>query len=631
MFELPVRPIAYCDLETYKNYFLCKFLFENDGTFLDFVLFPGQKLNVLGVLCVLARHTIVTFNGVNYDCPILALALSGADNQSLKDANDVIITRGMKPWDFYRAYNVELPTYVDHIDIMEVLPGVMIGLKTYGGIAHCETIQDLPIEPSALIDIFDRMRLSKYCGNDLLTTQVLYKIALEKEWISIREHISAEIGIDVRSKSDAQISEAITIAKLGFRPQKRVVESGYQFLYQMPSFVSFQTEQLQEVQRIVARSPFTVLNKDEYTEELDENGKKQKTGIRMHPDIAAIRVRIGSSVYKFGAGGLHSQEHGVFYETNDEYEICDDDVGSFYPKILINQKLYPVQCGPQQLVIYTGTFHERMAAKFAKRKKEANSKKIVLNGWFGKQGSKYSIAYAPELLMQTTISGQLMLLMLIEALELSGISVVSANTDGIVTRTPRGMKLRRMRIMKEWEAVTDMNLETTYYRGIYLRDVNNYFAITMDGEIKRKGLFTPPEVGSGPSGSKAPHREICSDAVIAYVKDGTPVEQTIYRCRDIRKFVSVRASKGGAVRRVNEGTDRERFENDDVEYLGKVVRWVYRRDYEGAIYNKLSGNQVADSKGAWPVMTLPKQMPEWVDYEYYVRNANAMLKEIGIQ
>lgn len=625
------RPIAYCDLETYRNYFLCKFLFENDGTFLDFVLIPGQRLNVLGILCVLARHTIVTFNGQNYDCPILALALSGVDNQALKDANDMIITRGMKPWTFYDQYHVSMPDFTDHIDIMELLPGVRISLKTYGGIAHCPTIQDLPIDPSHDINPVQRMQLSKYCGNDLLTTQVLYKIAVEKEWIGLREHISAEIGIDVRSKSDAQIAEAITHAKLGFKPYPPAIESGYQFTYQMPSFITFQTDQLREVQRIVACSPFTVLDKDQDTDEIDEvTGKKKKTGIRMHADIAAIRVKIGSSVYKFGAGGLHSTEHGVYYETNDEFEICDDDVGSFYPKIIINQKLYPEQCGPGELVIYEGTYIERMTAKAAKRKKEANSKKIVLNGKFGKLGSKYSMFYAPKLLMQVTISGQLMLLMLIEALELAGISVVSANTDGIVTRTPRGMHLRRMRIMKEWERQVDMELETTRYKGIYLRDVNNYFAITMDGEVKRKGLFTPPEVGSGPSGSKAPHREICSDAVIAYVKDGTPVDQTIYRCRDIRKFVSVRAPKGGAVRRINEGTERERFENDDVEYLGKVVRWVYRRGYEGAIYNKLSGNQVADSRGAWPVMTLPDALPDWIDYEYYVKNANDMLREIGI-
>lgn len=62
--------------------------------------------------------------------------------------------------------------------------------------------------------------------------------------------------------------------------------------------------------------------------------------------------------------------------------------------------------------------------------------KIVLNGTFGKLGSKYSFLYSPNLMIQVTITGQLALLMLIEALEAAGISVVSANTDGIVSRCP---------------------------------------------------------------------------------------------------------------------------------------------------------------------------------------------------
>lgn len=623
-----MRPIAYCDLETYRNYFLCKFLFDDTGDYREFAMFPGKELNRPGILQILATNTIVTFNGGNYDCPILALALTGANNQALKDANDIIITRGMKPWDFYRAYSVKMPHFTDHIDIMEILPGVRISLKAYAGIAHCPTIQDLPIDPSQDIDMLQRVQLSTYCGNDLRVTQRLYKIACEKEWIGLREHISAEIGIDVRSKSDAQIAEAITRAKLGYRPEPLQRASGYQFTYQVPPSVSFKTEQLQNVLNVVKSSPFTVLHKDEETDELDADGNKIKSGIKMHKDVKALRVQMGVSTYKFGAGGLHSQESGVWYESNEQHEICDSDVGSFYPKIIITLGLYPEQCGPQELVIYTGTYDERMAAKRSKRKKEANSKKIVLNGKFGKLGSKYSMFYAPELLMQVTITGQLYLLMLIEALELAGINVVSANTDGIVTRTPRGLEQVRAFIVADWERRTSMELEHVTYRGIYFRDVNNYFAITTDDEVKRKGLFTPPEVGSGPSSSKAPHREICSDAVIAYIKDGTPIEQTVYRCRDVRKFVTVRTVKGGCIRRLDEGTEREQFDQDrpgSFELLGKVVRWVYRRDYQGALHYKTNGNMVADSTGAWPMMTLPDQMPDWVDYEYYVRHAQQLL------
>jgi hypothetical protein len=214
--------------------------------------------------------------------------------------------------------------------------------------------------------------------------------------------------------------------------------------------------------------------------------------------------------------------------------------------------------------------------------------------------------------------------MLIESLELAGISVVSANTDGIVTRCPVPLLPKRDVIMAFWQTATGMELEHANYRGIYFRDVNNYFAITDKGEVKRKGIFTPAEVGSGPSSSKAPHREICADAVIAYIKDGVPLDETIYRCRDIRKFVTVRTVKGGAVYDPHYGSDLEQFEPTQ-ELLGKVVRWVYRRDYGGAIHYKTNGNQVADSVGAWPVMTLPDALPDWIDYEYYVSHARKLL------
>ena len=622
------RPIAYCDLECYRNYFLCKFLFEGDGTFLEYPMFPGAALNRIGVMSVLARHTIVTFNGNNYDMPVLALALTGVDNQALKDASDRIIKTNLKPWEFRDLYNVEMPNYTDHIDIMEILPGVRISLKTYGGIAHCKTIQDLPIDPDASINMIQRVQLSTYCSNDLTTLQTLYKIAIQKEWVQIREHITAEIGIDVRSKSDAQIAEAIARSKLGFKPKPPNIVDGWQFTYKVPAFIKFNTSDLNEVLRIVSTSPFTVVKKDVDSDETDPiTGKKKKTGIRMHPDVAKLRVKIGNTTYKFGAGGLHSQESSVWYETDATHEVCDDDVGSFYPRIRINQELYPEQCTYQGLVIYKNTYYERMADKKAGRKKSANTKKIVLNGEFGKHGSKYSMFYAPALLMQITITGQLMLLMLISALENAGVSVVSANTDGIVTYCHRSLAPKRDAIMREWEKQCDMELERTRYKGIYLRDVNNYFAITLDGEIKRKGIFTPPEVGSGPSGSKAPNREICSDAVIAYVKDGTPISHTIYRCKDIRKFVTVRAVTGGCYRKLEDEPGINRA--DTTEPVGKVVRWVYRRDYKGALYTNMRDSQVADSLGAWPVMTLPDEFPSWIDYEYYIGHANEMLKSIG--
>ena len=79
-----------------------------------------------------------------------------------------------------------------------------------------------------------------------------------------------------------------------------------------------------------------------------------------------------------------------------------------------------------------------LEAEATELKLQDGGKKVSLNGTFGKLFSRHSIFYAPEFGIAVTIGGQLSLLMLIERLELSGIRVVSANTDGVEMLVPNG-------------------------------------------------------------------------------------------------------------------------------------------------------------------------------------------------
>jgi DNA polymerase elongation subunit (family B) len=102
-------------------------------------------------------------------------------------------------------------------------------------------------------------------------------------------------------------------------------------------------------------------------------------------------------------------------------------------------QLHPMQIGPAFNDIYSGWIDRRIAAKRAGDKKVADSLKTLVNGTFGKTGSVWSILYAPDLMLAVTLGGQLSLFMLIEQLELSGLRVVSANTDGVVVPTSSRM------------------------------------------------------------------------------------------------------------------------------------------------------------------------------------------------
>ncbi|MDE5458240.1 hypothetical protein GWE18_36630 [Bradyrhizobium sp. CSA112] len=67
----------------------------------------------------------------------------------------------------------------------------------------------------------------------------------------------------------------------------------------------------------------------------------------------------------------------------------------------------------------------------------------------------------------------------------------------------------------------------------------------------------------------------------------------------------------------------------DGKYLGKVIRWYYSTDASGSINYKLNGNKVARSDGAKPLMELPDALPNDVDYDWYIREAESILIDIG--
>lgn len=128
------------------------------------------------------------------------------------------------------------------------------------------------------------------------------------------------------------------------------------------------------------------------------------------------------------------------------------------------------------------------------------------------------------------------------------------------------------------------------------------------GSVKVKGIFASESL------SKNPQNLICNDAVMNFLISGKAIEETILECKDIRRFVTVRRVKGGAVK--------------DGIYLGRVVRWYYAKGEYGTINYKMTGNKVPESEGGKPLMEL-NGFPFDIDYFWYIRKAKSMLEEIA--
>lgn len=584
------------DIELYQNYFLALFKFEGVGG--KTVWFEENQIQMARFICEQnkAGNTFVSFNGAKFDVIILNGKLKGLSNQKLKLIVDEIIT-GTKPvWQVARSHGVSTEAPFDHIDIIEI-PAGQCSLKIYGARLHAPKLQDLPIKPDALISDAQKPPMRRYCLNDVETTELL--AAALKSQIELRESMSAQYGVDLRSKSDAQIAEAVISSEIqqmtGRELRKPKLEKNKTCRYTVPNFISFKTDEfnalLSDIEKCVMR--------------VSEAGK-----LLMPPELEGRKVKLGLSEYALGIGGIHSCEKSRYFVSDDERELIDADVTSYYPRIILGQSLAPSHIGNDFLTIYESIVARRVEAKAKKMKVVDGTLKIVINGSFGKFGSPYSALYSPELMTQVTITGQLSLLMLIEELELNGIPVVSANTDGVVSHVPRQLIPKYHQILAMWELTTGFDLELTHYRALYSESVNAYIAVKNNGDTKGKGVYADESL------SKNPKSRICIDAVSKLLVDNTPIEETIKSCRDIRKFFVVRAVTGGAVK-------------DDLE-IGKTVRWYYSNSTTTPIVYAKNGNKVPDSEGATPMMQIADTFPDDLDFDRYVAIANKMLQNLGV-
>jgi hypothetical protein len=612
---------ALFDTEVYPNYFLCKFFNPATSGEGDFELYEGHPLDKEKLKEVLTKYELVSFNGINFDVPIVCLALAGASNEELKGACDLIIRDSLKSWQFEQRYDIKIPK-LNHIDLIEVAPGVMDSLKIYGGRLHTKKMQDLPYPPNTILSPEQMAEVKKYCGNDVkgLTLDLYNALSVE---LDLRREMSAQYGVDLRSKSNPQIAETIIcseIEKLQDAPVKRSdAKPGMTFKYEVPKFISFQTEYLKNVLRLVQESTFTVTN----------SGAVEG----LHEELAEP-IEIKGSTYQIGIGGLHSCESCVSYRSDVYTQILEQDVTSYYPFIILVCSLFPKHIGKVFLDIYRSLVDTKL---YATVKKVIECAKVQINGLFGKLGSKHSKLFSPDLMLQITITGQLATIMLIEDLELNSIPVISANTDGIVIACPRERLADMNKIVRTWEHDTGFKLKDTPYLAIHSRDVNNYIAVKTDGTIKRRGVFRKPDLQHNPK------NEICTDALIAYLRDETPMEQTIKDCTDIRKFVEVRRVNGGALYGaiVTKTKESIGFNEEGVEkftthteieggvYIGKAIRWYHSTAPVEELVDGKSGNHVADSDGGMPCMELPNSLPDDIDYGWYMRQAEAMLRGVG--
>lgn len=373
--------------------------------------------------------------------------------------------------------------------------------------------------------------MADYNDNDVYIVAEL--IRMNQEEVLLRYRISEEYKVDVYSASRSTIADKV-IVKLyskftGLHPKAfidtKTIRRKILVSEILSDKIAFSTPELNDILSGI-RSLTLKGEKGEFDREF---------------------TFMGTS-YTIATGGLHSNEIPSVYIENSDSIIVDRDVASYYPNMIRSLKVCQKHLIPKAWFRIADTIvDERLEHKHLAKDKSldvmerdkhataAACLKIVANaGIFGKMGSEKSFLCDKKAMYQVTINGQLFLLMLIEKLELAGIHVISANTDGIVTIVPRELEQTADDICHWWEKHLGLELEFTYYTKYVTEGVNSYLTVKRGGSSKFKGRMNPKMFLEDLS--KGYNSPIVAKCITEYFINGTPVMETLRNAKSILDF-----------------------------------------------------------------------------------------------
>ena len=384
---------------------------------------------------------------------------------------------------------------------------------------------------------FDRYVLPKYIEpmlhynkNDVFICCEM--VRQKPDEVKLRYSITNAFGVNVLSSARANIADKLTVKfysnMSGLSPKQFIKErterTRLSFSKIIFPHIQFKTPELQKMLADMKKVIITRTNKDAFSKEITFYG----------------------TTYTLATGGIHSQDPPRICKSDDKFVYIHHDYTSYYPSIMISYNIAPKHLNRATFVKMVDYLKQtRVKCKHTPdseghvmegvpNKIGAEALKIVINSIYGKLGSELFFLYDRFAQMQVTINGQLMTMNLIEELELNGIHVISANTDGIVIKLPRDKFNIYKDITDRWNETNKMGADYEEYQMIASRDINNYVDIQKDGTIEYKGALDPKQyLKELKKGYDAP---IVAIAVFEYLVNNVPVMETLRNHKDILDF-----------------------------------------------------------------------------------------------
>lgn len=499
---------------------------------------------------------------------------------------------------------------------------------------NIERYRGMPLEQlnKLITTDFDRYVLPKYVDtmlhynlNDVFI--VCEMVRQKPDEIRLRYSITSAFKIPVLSSARANIADKLVTKYYadmsGLRPEQfikgRTERTRLSFNKIIFPHIKFKTPELQQMLREMMDVYVYHTTKEDFCKEITFYG----------------------TTYTLACGGLHTKDTPVILISDNDFIYLHFDLASYYPTIISSYEIAPKHLNKKIFVDMVTYFKntrvkckhtpdsEGYVIKGVPNKTAAEVLKIVINAIYGKFGSELFFLYDRFAQLQVTINGQLMTMTLVEELELNGIHVISANTDGIIIKLPRNKVDVFKDITKRWNETNRMSADSENYKAYFARDVNNYFAVWENGEVDAKGDLDPKQyIKDLKKGYDMP---VVAKAVYEYFVNNVPIMDTLVNHKSILDFCKTQniGKQFDVVININ---DKGKLYTETIQ---RHVRFYVSNN--GSIIQKKQKdtNKLSVLAGGLPVIVLntldDKPIEERdIDYKYYYDECYKIINPIKL-
>jgi len=599
------------DIETYPNVFTIAFEKADQPITASFEI--SDAVNQSREIAEFLKDNVgrmIGFNNIGFDYPVLHMLLSMgyANAATLYEKAQAIIN---SQFGAERDFKHLVPTWehkYKQIDLFKIHhfdnKARSTSLKALQFVMKMDTLEDLPIPVGTILDAEQIKLLKKYNAHDVLATKMFYQHTLPM--IEFRKQISEQTGFDYTNHNDTKIGKQFFINALMSQDVKCYDHNRQPIQTPRPSinlkdcilpWVKFKHEGLARIKDWLVDQTITD------TKQAFEN----------------LSTTINGTEVIFGLGGIHASVQNTVVKATDDTLIIDLDVASYYPNLAITNKFYPQHLTEKFCDVYSDLFERRKQCP--KGTAENAAYKLALNGVYGDSNNKFSPFYDPLFTMRITLNGQLLLCKLADMLiDVESLKVIQMNTDGVTVTINKADLGHFTKITEEWQRQLGLVLERTDYSGIWIRDVNNYLAVTTDGKVKRKGCYDY---------HKAWHQDhsalVIPKAAEQVLARGKSIHDVVTNWGERYDFMQIiKVNRDCKLSLTNHQGDREFIQRTSRYYIsdGGSYMWKHMPPLKGKTVERCN----AVEKG-WMVTVCNDMKDSWkhpIDYDYYINEVEKL-------